>query len=158
MSHCENIDGQCGASWCNCKQQRKETTMSELKEQIKWRRGDETVDMPHPREIGKALDSLADGAENLERENAELKERVEQLEYERDMFDIEQVIKLKDELWRDNLELKRERLEARQEAIKWQTAWMNKTPEKEMGTKVMPRMVGWEMGAALGTNWRGGEV
>jgi hypothetical protein len=73
------------------------------------------------------------------------------------MFDIEQVIKLKDELWRDNLELKRERLEARQEAIKWQTAWMNKTPEKEMGTKVMPWMVGWEMGVALGTNWRGGE-
>jgi len=57
--------------------------MSELKEQIeflrnynKWHRGDETVDMPHPREIGKALDSLTNGAENLERENAELKAEI----------------------------------------------------------------------------------
>lgn len=33
-----------------------------------WRRGDDDSEMPHPRDIGQALDELCDYAERLERE------------------------------------------------------------------------------------------
>jgi hypothetical protein len=99
---------------------------------------------------GRSEPGVYEFARALERENAELKAEVEQLKYERDMFDIEQVIQLKDELWRDNLELKRQRLEARQEAIKWQTAWVENTALEAMGSTVMPWMNGWEMDAKKG--------
>jgi hypothetical protein len=103
-------------------------------------------------EILRAELLVLQGSSGFERENAELRAEVEQLKYERDMFDIEQVIQLKDELWRDNLELKRERLEARQEAIKWQTAWVENTALEAMGSTVMPWMNGWVMAK------EGGEV
>jgi len=48
------------------------TETKELSAQIRqfnrWRRGDETLDQPHPAEIGLMLDAAADRLEELERE------------------------------------------------------------------------------------------
>lgn len=40
--------------------------------------------------------------------------------------------------------LKRERDEARREALRWQDAWMNETPLHVMGGTVLPWMRGWQ--------------
>jgi hypothetical protein len=41
---------------------------SQLREYNAWRRGDETLEQPHPKDIGKMLDAAADRLEELERE------------------------------------------------------------------------------------------
>ena len=43
---------------------------SQLREYNAWRRGDETLEQPHPKDIGKMLDAAADRLEELERELA----------------------------------------------------------------------------------------
>jgi hypothetical protein len=40
-------------------------------------------------------------------------------------------------------QLERERDEARREAIRWQDAWMNETPLREMGGTLMPWLRDW---------------
>lgn len=46
----------------------------------RWRRGDESLDMPNPQRVGEALDDLCDLAEKLERERNELLRDVHQPE------------------------------------------------------------------------------
>jgi hypothetical protein len=41
-----------------------------LREFNRWRRGDETLEQPHPKDIGKMIDAAADRLEELERELA----------------------------------------------------------------------------------------
>jgi len=54
---------------------------NQLRKYNKWRRGDERVKQPNPKELGELLDSVADRLEVLEREHQEFydnwhKERV----------------------------------------------------------------------------------
>lgn len=43
----------------------------QLRQHNAWRRGDDSVPAPNPRELGELLDSVADRLEVLERENVE---------------------------------------------------------------------------------------
>jgi hypothetical protein len=46
----------------------RETLPALLREYNRWRRGDETLEQPHPVDIGKMIDAAADRLEELERE------------------------------------------------------------------------------------------
>ncbi len=59
------------------------TDTKEISAQIRqfnrWRRGDEALDQPHPKDIGKTLDAAADRLEELESELAELRKNTSEL-------------------------------------------------------------------------------
>jgi hypothetical protein len=67
------------------------TETKELSAQIRqfnrWRRGDETLEQPHPAEIGLMLDAAADRLEELELELAVWKHNNKLLATELDYFD-----------------------------------------------------------------------
>lgn len=46
-----------------------------LRQYNRWRRGDETIPMPCPQELGELIDGVADRIEVLEREHQEFFER-----------------------------------------------------------------------------------
>ena len=52
-----------------------------------WRRNDDDSEMPHPKDIGQALDAICYHAERMEREIAVWKHDVKQLEAELQTFE-----------------------------------------------------------------------
>lgn len=61
----------------------------ELRQYNRWRRGDDDLPQPNPKELGELLDSVADRLEVLERESVESFERWHDERRKRERLEIE---------------------------------------------------------------------
>jgi hypothetical protein len=90
-------------------------TIENLRKYNLWRRGDELIEQPDPKDIGIWIDEICEIAEKLERERDEAREERDKMQTELEMWRDGNILH---EVHRDELEkTERERNEARINAI-----------------------------------------